>query len=137
VRLALAGPLGSSAGARRANALAQLAGLVDLFDRGMREPLPLFCATSAAYADAARSGQDPVAAAQGRWTSRWNFNGEDQEPEHRLALGGVRTFAQLAAIAPSPGETGPGWAELETSRVGRLADRMWRGLLAGEAVSAR
>jgi exodeoxyribonuclease V gamma subunit len=137
VRTALAGPLGSDPIQRRANALAQLTVLVDLFDRGMREPLPLFCATSAAYAEAARSGQDPVASAEGQWTSRWKFDGEDAEPEHQLVLGGLRAFTELVAIAPGAGEAGTGWAEAETSRVGRLAHRMWGGLLACEAVSAR
>jgi len=137
VRVALAGPLGSDADERRATALTHLAVLVDLFDRGMCEPLPLFCATSAAYAEAVRSGQDAVAAAESAWSTRWRFEGEDTEPEHQLVLGGVRTFPEVAAVAPGAGEAGAGWAELETSRAGRLADRMWAGLLSFEERSAR
>jgi len=137
VRVALVGPLGTDPSQRAANALTQLAALVDLFDRGMREPLPLFCATSAAYAQAARTGQDAEAAGAGEWTSRWRFEGEDSEPEHQLVWGGARSFAELVAIAPAPDETGAGWAELDPSRLGRLAHRMWSGLLAAEQVSAR
>ncbi len=137
VRVALVGPLGRDPGERAANALTQLVALVDLFDRGMREPLPLFCAASAAYAQGARGGQDPEAAGAAEWTSRWRFDGEDSEPEHQLVLGGLRSFSELVAIAPAGDETGAGWTELDASRLGRLADRMWSGLLAAEQLSAR
>jgi exodeoxyribonuclease V gamma subunit len=137
VRVALVAPLGATADARRASALEQLAVLIDLFDRGMREPLPLFCATSAAYAEAVRAGQEPIAAAERAWTTAYKFDGEDAEPEHQLAHGGVRTFAELVEVAPRADEAGVGWAELETSRAGRLADRMWGALLAREKLSAR
>jgi exodeoxyribonuclease V gamma subunit len=130
-------PLGATADARRASALEQLAVLIDLFDRGMREPLPLFCATSAAYAEAVRAGQEPIAAAERAWATAYKFDGEDAEPEHQLVHGGVRTFAELAEVAPRADEAGVGWAELETSRAGRLADRMWGALLAREKLSAR
>jgi hypothetical protein len=103
----------------------------------MREPLPLSCLTSAAYADAALAGGDAVAAARDAWTSAWNFGKEDQEPEHQLVLGGVRTLDELLDEPPRPDEEGDGWDVTETTRFGRLARRMWDGLLAHEEIEQR
>jgi exodeoxyribonuclease V gamma subunit len=140
VRIAWIEPLAADAAQRAAVAREQLGILVDLYDRGMREPLPLYCITSAAYADAVRRGQDPTgaaAAAAKEWETEWGFDREDREPEHQLALGGVLTFAQLLDDAPRADECGNGWEDAEGSRFGRLARRMWDGLLAREQVSAR
>jgi exodeoxyribonuclease V gamma subunit len=144
VAVARIGSLGGTPAARRETALEQLAVLVDLHDRGMREPLPLYCATSAAYAAAAAAGAagvagaaggDPVKAAAGKWTSGWKFDGEDREPEHVLVLGGEVAFEELLHELPRSEELGPGWESLETTRLGRLALRLWSGLLAYEQVS--
>jgi len=137
IRVARVGPLAADAGQRREIATDQLSMLVDLYDRGMREPLPIFCATSAAYAAAARSGQDPFGAGEKEWRTEWRFDREDRELEHQLVLGGVRTLSDLLEIAPGPDEAGPGWDESEDSRLGRLALRLWGGLLAREEVTAR
>jgi exodeoxyribonuclease V gamma subunit len=137
VRTAVIAPVAASPDERRRVAVGELTALIDLYDRGLREPLPLFCKTSAAYAAAAVSGQDPAAAADAEWTSQWNFDREDRELEHQLVLGGVRTFAELLEIAPAAGEAGPGWATDEPSRLGRLARRLWGGLLTHEEVTAR
>ncbi|HEY7622574.1 MAG TPA: hypothetical protein VH834_22575, partial [Solirubrobacteraceae bacterium] len=112
-------------------ALEHLAGILDLYDRGMREPLPLYCATSAAYAQAV--GGDPVAAARREW-SESRFSPESDEAEHQLVLGGVRSLDDLLAEPPSPGED---WEITEPTRLGRLAVRLWSGLLAHEELVSR
>ncbi len=94
-------------------ALEQLASLLALFDEGMREPLPLYCKTSAAHA----AGGDP-----GReWTSEWNFDKEDKEPEHVLVLGGELPFERIRGDA----------------RFGTYAERLWTGLLQHEQLEQR
>ncbi|MCA1689697.1 MAG: exodeoxyribonuclease V subunit gamma, partial [Actinobacteria bacterium] len=110
-------------------ARAHLEALVDLYDRGMREPLPLYCATSAAWAQAAFGGRDPEAAAREAWTSRWRFDKEDRELEHQLVLGGVRGLDQVLAEPARPDE---GWEPVEPTRLGALARRLWDELLAAE-----
>lgn len=119
------------------DALAHLATLVDLWERGMCEPLPLYCAASAAYADAARDGRSAVAAARRAWTSEWNFDKEDAELEHQLVLGGVVTLDELLREPPRDDEAGDGWDMSETTRLGRCARRLWDGLLAVEQVTSR
>ena len=132
VTIARIPPLGDDAGARRAEAARQLDVLVDLYDRGMREPLPLACKSSAAYAQAVADGEDAERAARGEWESPWNFPKEDQDPEHQLALGGIRTFDELLEQGPHDDESGEGWDGRQTSRFGRCACRLWAGLLAAE-----
>jgi exodeoxyribonuclease V gamma subunit len=137
VRTAQIEPLGDTADARRAVARAELTVLMDLYDRGMREPLPMFCQTSAAYAEAARRGQDGYAAALKEWETEWSFDREDREAEHQMAFGGVLTLSEILTLAPRDSEAGEGWPEVEESRFGRLARRLWEGLLAREEVRAR
>ena len=110
----------------------QLAIVLDLFERGMREPLPLYCATSAAWAQARRAGGDPARAAESAWKSPWNFAKEDKEPEHALVLGGVKTLEDLVAEPPRDGED---WVVDEPGRLGRYARRLWDGLLEHERVT--
>ena len=137
VRTAWIEPLGADAAQRRAVARSELAVLMDLYDRGMREPLPMFCQASAAYAEAARRGQDAFAAAVKEWETEWNFDKEDREAEHQMAFGGVLSLAEVLAISPAEGEEGEGWPDSEESRFGRLARRLWEGLLIREEVRAR
>jgi exodeoxyribonuclease V gamma subunit len=118
-------------------ALEILLGLIDVYDRGMREALPIACLSSAAYAAAARRGANPAAAARGAWESTWNFDREDREPDHLLVLGGELSFEDLLAAGPRAGESGDGWAMEETTRFGRYARRMWDDLLAVEEVVDR
>jgi exodeoxyribonuclease V gamma subunit len=106
--------------------LAELALLADLRDRGLREPLPLYCKTSAAYA---ANRADPVRAARDEWLSPWNFGKEDSEREHVLVLGGVKTIEDLLADPPREDEL---WYPLEESRFGQYARRLWEPVLAHE-----
>ncbi len=108
--------------------------IVDLWDRGLREPLPIACLTSAAYAAAVEAGQDAEKAARGAWESGWAFPREDAEPDHQLVFGGVLTLEELMADPPAAGEAGIGWDDAELTRFGRLSRRLWSGLLVSEEV---
>ena len=107
----------------RDDALAQLHVLIDLYDRGMNEPLPLACRTSAAFAAGGN--------ARGEWESD-RFPKEDRDAEHELVFGAGRSFADLLAVAPREDER---WDPVEQTRFGQYALRLWRGLLFHEAVT--
>ncbi len=109
--------------------------LLDLYDRGMREPAPLYCLSSAAYAQAAAAGRDGASSGRQAWTSEWRFDKEDKELEHQLVLGRVAAFEELLAEAPRPDEQGEGWDSRQTTRFGRYACRLWEGVLGSEVVS--
>jgi hypothetical protein len=51
-------------------------------------------------------------------------------------LGGVLTIDDVLRERPRPDEQGDGWDPAETTRLGRLARRMWDGLLACEEFGA-
>ncbi len=108
-------PLGLDPPTRRQAALEQLAVVLDLYDRGMREPLPLACETSAAYA------QHGELAAGKAWTSTFDYDKEDRQPEHLLVYGAQIPFEQLLA----------------QPLFGDYAHRLWDGLLAVEQLSDR
>jgi exodeoxyribonuclease V gamma subunit len=114
---------------RRQVALEQLAVLLDLYDRGMREPLPLACDTSAAYAQAVAAGEDGESAAREAWETVFRYDKEDRQPEHVLVHGEAIPLARLLADAPRHDE---GWEDAEATRFGRYAMRLWRGLLTVE-----
>jgi exodeoxyribonuclease V gamma subunit len=120
-----------------ATAREQLATIVDLHERGMREALPIATLSSAAYARAAGGRKDPVEVARKQWESGFRFEGEDAQPEHELIHGGVLAFDELLAQPPRDDESGEGWDERETTRFGRCARRLWEGLLAHEQLSDR
>jgi exodeoxyribonuclease V gamma subunit len=102
-------------------AIEQLAALVALYDAGMREPLPISCLTSFAYARATRIGGDAAKAAAKEWESGWNFPKEDQELEHQMVHGRVLTCEEL----------------LTTTRFELYAQRLWAGMLDWEEVEHR
>jgi exodeoxyribonuclease V gamma subunit len=130
-------PLGDDPSSRRDTALRHLTLLIDLYDRGTREVLPLTSEASAAYAEAVASGGDGVAAARRAWKSSYDWDREDREPEHRRVFGGEIDLAELMDETPRADESGPGWDETEPTRFGRYARRLWDGLLAVEELSDR
>src|SRR5690606_13826888 len=98
VTIATIPPLADTPELRRRDAERELTALLDLYRRGLREPLPIACKASAAYADAARTGADPRRAADGEWTSSFDFDREDAEPEHQLVHGGKASLDALLGI---------------------------------------
>jgi len=126
--------LGDDADGRRERAVTALKRLIDVYDRGMREAPPIACMSSAAYAQAARRGTNPVAAARKEWESTWNRDREDREPDHLLVLGGERTIEELLSERPRADEHGDGWNAADETRFGRYARRVWDDLLACEEV---
>ena len=104
--------------------------LVELYDRGMREPVPLYCVTSGAYVEALRSLKDARSAASKEWeTTDPRFEKEDRNLEHQLIFGSSVAFDALLEAAPCAGEDGDGWDADETTRFGRYAMRLWSPLL--------
>jgi exodeoxyribonuclease V gamma subunit len=134
ISVARLGPLGPDAATRLATAELHLRVLVDLFLRGMREPLPLYLKTSAAWAESVAARRDPQAAASSAWTSGYKFPKEDRETEHTLVLGGAVAFDEVLRLAGSPRADEAAWEPSETTRVGVYARRLWDGLLAHEQV---
>jgi exodeoxyribonuclease V gamma subunit len=120
---------------RRQLALDLLEPMVEIHDRGMREPLPVYRLTSAAFAEAAFQGDDPHEAARAKWESDFNRDGEDKQVEHIRVLGDQVSFAQLLDEQPQPDESGSGWDESEPTRFGRYARRLWADLLGRERIS--
>jgi exodeoxyribonuclease V gamma subunit len=137
IAVARLGPLGPDAASRKAAADRHLQALVDLFRLGMREPLPLYLRTSAAWAEAVDGGRDPAAAASSAWTSQYRFDKEDREAEHALVLGADVAFVDLLGSGGPPRGDEGGWEASETTRFGALARRLWDGLLAHEQVIER
>jgi exodeoxyribonuclease V gamma subunit len=127
-------PLDDDPVVRRQRALSELAALIELRDRGLREPLPIAPNSSAAYAGAIANGGDAAAAAERAWKSGFKVPGEDAEPEHIRAFGAGLTLAELMEPAPGADEQGPGWPAEERSRFARCARRLWDPLLAIETL---
>jgi len=123
----------TSAGSREAWARDELGKLVDLYDRGMREPLPLYCETSAALAAPPRA--TARRRAEKAWKSEFRRPCEDRDEEHVLVLGQGRIFDDLVTESPRDDED---WlADEFDSRLERYSHRLWDGLLAAEEVTDR
>jgi exodeoxyribonuclease V gamma subunit len=108
-----------------------LAQLVDLYDRGLREPLPLPLGTGHAWADSRRAHRDPFRSARSEWegSEASPVPGERQDPWHERLLGRAAPFEVLLE-APADDER---WRS-EATRLGQYAARLWEPLFAREQV---
>jgi exodeoxyribonuclease V gamma subunit len=117
-----------------AQAHASLCDLIELYELGLCEPLPIASKTSFEYAAARRKGAAPaeaVKAAMKGWDgSRWG--GECREPEHEHVYGKRPAFAVLLGAEPNPGDGRDRWPD-EPTRFGVLSRRWWDPMLEGEA----
>ena len=107
--------------------------LVDLRDRGLREPLPLATTASAVYADRRNSGgsiEDAHAAAAESWSAEF---GESSDANMIYIYGPPAPFNQL--WSPQPAEDERVWVA-EPQRFGVLAHRLWAPVLRSESLGA-
>jgi exodeoxyribonuclease V gamma subunit len=137
ISIATIGSLGPDPAGRKQAAESHLQALVEVFQRGMREPLPVSLRTTAAWAAAVAENRDPDREAAGAWTSDYNFDKEDKEAEHILVHSGVLPFGRLVAHSGTPMTDEAQWAPGEPTRFGVYALRLWGGLLQHEAIVDR
>ena len=131
------GPLGPDAMSRKVAAETYLEALVEVFQRGMCEPLPLYAHTSAAWASAVADGSDPHRAATAEWASAYDYPKEDKEAEHTLVLGAALPFRAVLQAAGAPRADESGWGPPGSSRFEAYAHRIWDALLGHEQVVDR
>jgi exodeoxyribonuclease V gamma subunit len=105
--------------------------LVDLHDRGLREPLPLPLRTGNAYAEAIHAHRDADRAAAYAWETSDSspVPGEQDDAAH------VRVFGRGAPLGclKDPVRDDERWSD-ERHRLGQLALRLWEPLLGREKV---
>ncbi|MET3805911.1 exodeoxyribonuclease V gamma subunit [Nakamurella sp. UYEF19] len=112
--------------ARRARE--HLTALVDLYDRGLREPLPMPIKTSNRYAASVakmQGGDQAVAAARMAWATG-KYPGEDADTAHAVVWGPGASFDRIFS-GPAPADER--WTD-EPTRLGQLSLRLWTPLLA-------
>lgn len=117
----------------RAYVTTHLQRLVDLYDRGMRAPLPLYCATSAKIAQNLREDKEAHAYVDKEWTTDERpgaFDLEDRDPYHQLVLGGQVPTDDLFQAICEPDEAG--WGAGDDRRVVAYAWRLWEPVLQHE-----
>jgi exodeoxyribonuclease V gamma subunit len=121
------GPLGTDPDSRRRDAEERLAVLVDLYERGMRSPAPLFGEVSEHIA---RFDADPRRTAwhaSNRWESSAHAMGkkDDIDPCYVAVLGRVAAFSELMEMRFGEDDPRPeGWHECEEVVVS-WARRLW------------
>jgi len=107
-----------------ADPLATLRDLVDLRDRGLREPIPLPPRTAYAWADALRARKDPTWDASNVWDGG---GGHSRVPPENADPFHVHAFGAKSKSGVLQGETRPDerWNG-QTHRLGQYAVRLWQ-----------
>lgn len=114
------------------NASELLAQLIDVRDRGLRQPLPLPVATAAEYANRRHSGSPEGEALDGAAKTWSDMFGECDDRFFTYVLGGTKLpFTVLTADEPWLDERR--WSD-DTTRFGVLAYRVWAPLLDAESL---
>ncbi|WP_148573241.1 exodeoxyribonuclease V subunit gamma [Nocardioides caldifontis] len=126
-RRSLLGPVDHSA-------LDLLRALVDVHDRGLREPLPLPLKTGHAWADAVRAHKNPLWSAKREWEPGDNspVPGEQEDAAHVRVHGRAAPFSRLLEDA-RPDEQ---WVAGERNRLGQYSRRIWDPVFDHEQVSS-
>ncbi|MDF1597032.1 MAG: exodeoxyribonuclease V subunit gamma [Acidimicrobiia bacterium] len=119
-------PLGATPAERRETARRRLADLIDIYRRGLREPIPLFAETSAAWARAPE--RDRAGKANGKWQND-RFDPECADPHHLAVFGEERSLVDLLD-EPLRADEGPPAFPEAGSRFEAYARRLWEPLLA-------
>ena len=118
-------------------AAVELGRLVQLFDQGLTEPLPMPVKTAAEYARVRFRGDDPVQAQQ-RAATTWtgsNFPGESDDGAYQQVWGREAPFGTLLAGPGATRGAAPG-PDGEPHRFGSLAVGLWFPLLQHEKLGA-
>ncbi len=105
-----------------------LAALVEVYDAGLREPLPLPLAAAADYADRRRSGATQQIATDGA-RKAWRAAFEHTDRDHVVVWGEEHGFDAVLEQLPAATEQGEVLDEPEATRFGALACRVWLPLL--------
>ena len=103
----------------------------------MREPLPIYCDTSAAWAEACRQGGDPLEASTGTWKSAYEFAARGRGAGTRDGPRWGTGLRRVCCGTRRARTKRPGWEESEVTRFGRLARRLWDGMLDHEQMQER
>jgi exodeoxyribonuclease V gamma subunit len=110
---------------------AELAALVDLHARGLREPLPLPLAAAEQYAVKRHRG---VQESQALIFAKATYDRDFADDDHDRVWGKDAPFEVITAQPPAA-EDLPAGAEEEGTRFGALACQLWLPLLAAETVT--
>jgi exodeoxyribonuclease V gamma subunit len=111
--------------------------LVDLFGRGMRAPIPLYCDSSAKSAEQRRRGAPPTKYVDKEWetNSYAPFPREDVDPYHLLVLGGQIPTDELFAERCIDADE-DSWVDDDDRRLVAYAWRLWEPILDTEQTRA-
>lgn len=139
-KAAVIAPLADDRQTRVDVARRELEVLLDLYIRGMAEPLPLYCATSHAWANRLHTDGDRDRA-EADAVKSWEFDRFSPEmltPDHQLVYSGQRSLAVVLEEVARDDEcqaAWAGWSADEQSRFARYAGRLWKPLLEREEVN--